>query len=436
MAPKKPTMLQRQRALRKQQQQTKQQSSKQLPPKGQTSANSRQARGQRTSTAKAQAANQQRVIARGMEGFVRRGQAMDKLDKAAKGTQGSGTRIAGAGGGLAKRQSSAVTNRQSGKPATTGGRVQPSTGGGASSNRVQPVRVRDLGTTKPNQMSGNTPRALPPGRTGGALTRTGSGGGSAALRAATKSGRGLLGKAAVPLAMAGEVSAMMDRDRRWNEYKERMGMNEKTAAQTGGSRRGAAAGTRTRPDSKPNKPTLSSTGVRVSDKANQRDYQAAPTGSQQYNDYRNQQIAAERERLKGVGNAPKPVARPSASRPSQSTPSRSTASGSGSQRSAAPQATKPAMPGRKFEEFNPGRGTSKSNNPLLDRDSGGMKLRDRMKQRETSQQSEAASKLSNKFGQDSGYQPQTKVDGSKYADKKPDMKKVNEYDRRKRRYYD
>lgn len=160
------------------------------------------------------------------------------------------------------------------------------------------------------------------------------------------------------------------------------------------------------------------------------------TGSQQYNDYRNQQIAAERERLKGVGNAPKPVARPSASRPSQSTPSRSTASGSGSQRSAAPQATKPAMPGRKFEDFNPGRGTSKSNNPLLDSESGGMKLRDRMKQREASQQSEAASKLSNKFGQDSGYLPQTKVDGSKYADKKPDMKKVNEYDRRKRRYYD
>ena len=180
MAPKKPTMLQRQRALRKQQQQTKQQSAKQLPPKGQTSANTRQARVQRTSSAKAQAANQQRVIARGMEGFVRRGQAMDKLDKAAKGTQGSGTRTAGAGGGLAKRQSSAVATRQSGKPATTGGRVQPSVGGSSSSNRVQPVRVRDLGTTKPNQMGGNTPRALPPGRTGGAITRSTSGAGAAA----------------------------------------------------------------------------------------------------------------------------------------------------------------------------------------------------------------------------------------------------------------
>lgn len=103
---------------------------------------------------------------------------------------------------------------------------------------VQQVRVRDLGTTKPNQMGGSTPRALPPGRTGGALTRTSSGGGSAALRAATKSGRGLLGKAAVPLAMAGEVNAMMDRNRRWNDYKERTGLNRPTASQTGGTRRG------------------------------------------------------------------------------------------------------------------------------------------------------------------------------------------------------
>lgn len=135
-------------------------------------------------------------------------------------------------------------------------------------------------------------------------------------------------------------------------------------------------------------------------------------------------------------NYGKPPARPSASRPSQSTPSRSTASSGGSGTAQGSSATKPAMPGRKWEDFNPGRGTSKSNNPLLDRDSGGMKLRDRMKQREASAQGEKAKSLSNNFGQDSGYQPKTKVDGSQYADKKPDMKKVNEYDRRKRRYYD
>lgn len=190
--PKQPTMLQRQRALRKQQQQTKQQASNQLPPKGGTSANTRQARGQRTSTAKAQAANQQRVIARGMEGFVRRGQAMDKLDKAAKGTQGSGTRTAGAGGGLAKRPSSAVTARQSGKPTTTGGRVQQSSSGSASSNRVQQVRVRDLGSSRPNQMSGNGRPALPPGRSGGALSRVASAA-EGAVKNAGRTGKALTG---------------------------------------------------------------------------------------------------------------------------------------------------------------------------------------------------------------------------------------------------
>jgi hypothetical protein len=246
-AKKKPTMLQRQRALRKQQQQTKQQSSKQLPPKGQSSADSRQARGQRTTTAKAQAANQQRVIARGMEGFIRRGKAQDKLDAAAKGTQGSGTRTAGAGGGLAKRQSSAVNQSTSGKPTTQGGRVTPSASGQASSNRVQQVRVRDLGSTKPKTMSGGTPRALPPGKQGGQLARV-------ARTAASTAGKvGAAGKvlpvAGTLLTAAGEVRAMVDRQKRWDDYKKRTGLDKKTEAQTGGSRRGAAAGTRAKPTS-------------------------------------------------------------------------------------------------------------------------------------------------------------------------------------------
>jgi hypothetical protein len=158
-------MLQRQRAIRKQQQQTKQQASKQLPPKGQTSANSRQARGQRTTTAKAQAANQQRVIARGMEGFVRRGQAMDKLDTAAKGTQGSGTRTAGAGGGLARTA----------KPVSKSRRLPPSSQG---ANRIgnssqpwgeQPVRkvnVKDLGSSNALKGGSTQPRQLPPAQQG------------------------------------------------------------------------------------------------------------------------------------------------------------------------------------------------------------------------------------------------------------------------------
>lgn len=93
--------------------------------------------------------------------------------------------------------------------------------------------------------------------------------------------------------------------------------------------------------------------------------------------------------------APKPTAKPpaspSASRPSQSTPSRSTASGGGggSQRSAAPQAAKPAMPGRKWEDFNPGRGTSRTNNPLIDDT-----MKARMRQREEQQATTSGSSKS------------------------------------------
>jgi hypothetical protein len=110
----------------------------------------------------------------------------------------------------------------------------------------------------------------------------------------------------------------------------------------------------------------------------------------------------------GVGNIPpgegprnnpnfgkpvaKPPARPSASRPSQSTPSRSTASGGGgggSQRSAAPQASNPAMPGRKWEDFNPNRGTSRTNNPLIDDT-----MKARMRQREEQQAATSGSSKS------------------------------------------
>lgn len=168
MAPKKPTMLQRQRALRKQQQQTKQQSAKQLPSKGQSSADSRQARGQRTTTAKAQAANQQRVIARGMEGFIRRGKAQDKLDAAAKGTQGTGTRTAGAGGGLATTPKPIGPRRQLPPSTQSSGKARPGNSSQPWGNQpVRKVKVQDLGSPKqlsPGSNGGQ--RSLPPSQQG------------------------------------------------------------------------------------------------------------------------------------------------------------------------------------------------------------------------------------------------------------------------------
>ena len=306
-------MLQRQRALRQQQQRTKQQSSNQLPPKGQTSANSNQARGQRASTAKAQAANQQRVIARGMEGFVRRGQAMDKLDRAAQGTQGSGTRTAGAGGGLAKRQSSAPTTRQSGKPTTTGGRVQPSNGGGASSNRVQPVRFRDLGTTKPNQIGDGAQRALPPGRSGGALTRV-TNAASSAAKNLPKEGRALTGLKGGIVGTALSLGGSAAIDAGVGAYKQAIRKERgQRAAESGQSGRYIPGGQQSR--------------------GGMGGVSNIPPGEGPRNN-------------PNFGKpAPKPAARPSASRPSQST------SGSGSQRrsggggnNSAPRSQTPSTP--------------------------------------------------------------------------------------------
>jgi hypothetical protein len=168
MAPKKkPTMLQRQRALRKQQQQTKQQSSRQLPP--------------------------------GKKG-------------------GSVTKP---GGAMAKSGSAKPTPPRSTAP-------------------VERVRVRDLGSTKPKPMAGGSQRALPPGRQGGAMTRVAGAAGKAAA-----AGR-MLPIVGTVLGAASEVSAMADRQKRWDDYKRRTGLDKKTPAQTGGTRAGAAAGTRTR----------------------------------------------------------------------------------------------------------------------------------------------------------------------------------------------
>ncbi len=259
--PKKPTMLQRQRALRKMTQERKARSSKQLPPKGNTSANSRQARSQRTTTAKAQAANQQRVIARGMEGFVRRGKAMDKLDKAAKGTKGSGTRTAGAGGGLAKRPSSTVQRRQTTASTPKGGAVATQARGSLGGQRSLPRGRRGGSLEKagptidvkakpprsaqpirnPNGTTGKQARQLAEGlpnrgRTpsrGGVTARTAT---SAVRNAATR-GAGRLsgaakgaGRIALPLAILNQAADVMRvgrQNQRWNEYKERMGMNQK-----------------------------------------------------------------------------------------------------------------------------------------------------------------------------------------------------------------
>ena len=79
-----------------------------------------------------------------------------------------------------------------------------------------------------------------------------------------------------------------------------------------------------KPKPKDDKPALSSEGVRDWAGTGRT---AVPTGSRTYNNWRNNRIEAERERLKNVGNPPaKPSPAPSTSRPSTSTSSRSSGS--------------------------------------------------------------------------------------------------------------
>ena len=96
------------------------------------------------------------------------------------------------------------------------------------------------------------------------------------------------------------------------------------------------------------------------------------------------------------------------SRSSSSSPSASTTSTSGT----------PAKPGQKWSDFNPGRGTSKTNNPLM------KDMIKRMKDREDKEQASKAQQLTDKSRQNSGYTSAEKVDGSKYAD---ELKKKKGY---------
>jgi hypothetical protein len=176
----------------------------------------------------------------------------------------------------------------------------------------------------------------------------------------------------------------------------------------------------------------SSQGIRLSDKGNKRDVVSVPTGSQEYNDYRRKQIEAEKARLRNVGNPPARAASPAAASSSSSRSGGGGGGGGGGSSVRSTPAARPAQaaakPGRKFEDFNPNRGTSKTNNPLM-KDMVG-----RMKDREDKAQASAASKLTIKSSVESGYEPKEKVDGSKVNAKGKIRSTVNEYDPKKRRY--
>lgn len=377
--PKQPTMLQRQRALRKQQQQTKQQASNQLPPKGGTSANTRQARGQRTSTAKAQAANQQRVIARGMEGFVRRGQAMDKLDKAAKGTQGSGTRTAGAGGGLAP-VSMPVSKTRRLPPSSQGGSRIGNSSQPWGERQVRKVQVRDLGPSNALKPSVNTPKQLPAAQQGPQpATRRQQAQAKADAAARGSTGPNRVGQPAgaanrrYGANVVNEAVSRAQQTTRLQRGISRLGRGSVAAMFLGAAN--LADDSRLTPEQLKKKYEVvdPNRGQRIADnllgrnqkpKPKQGDAQSRFAGARDRNIQRinsDPRFAAPTEKPKPpTPPRPKPPAasapptRPSASRPSQTTPSRTTATSSGSQQ-VRPAEKKPSMGREAFDRS--GKGT-------------------------------------------------------------------------------
>lgn len=125
------------------------------------------------------------------------------------------------------------------------------------------------------------------------------------------------------------------------------------------------------------------------------------------------------------GSQQQPISRPSApTRSSGGNPpapgsSRQASSGGSSRpapRPSSPQtSTGTAGKGQSWADFNPGRGTSKTNNPLIKNDQWMMQ---RMKDREANQQASDSQKVGNRFDTSQNvYSPSTKVDGSAFTEK-------------------
>lgn len=339
------------------------------------------------------------------------------------------------------------------KPPGTNANLRPS-------GPVRPVSVRDLGNTNRPQVAPGQQRSLPQGQpstrrqqaqakqaqaaagTSGP-NRVGQPAGSAnrvyganrvnasVNRAvnSTRLGRNLsLGRGGAAATVLGLISAVQDQflskdqlDKKYvnekgkvyNEVRQNLFGKDKPVSKDANGR--------------------SSQGIRISDTR-----RTVATGSQEYNDYRRQQLAAEKDRLSKIGNVTIPTAaRPPAtgSGGSSSTPSRggTTPRRSGSTspaRKASTAATPPSE--RRVSASTANResgnyGTSKTNNPLM------KDLVGRIKDREDKAQSSAAKNLTSKFNTESNFSGE-KVDGSKVDTKAKINSTTSEYDKKKRRY--
>lgn len=255
-------------------------------------------------------------------------------------------------GGDVSPKGAPITRRQNSQPQGTGGPIER-------------VKVRDLGSNKPNRLqSGATPRltgrsspnSLPKGNQGGSVQAKAT---TASTEAAAAKARGLRGRVATA-AIAAAGNAILSP------------LARKAGYQLGKALRPVG---RAIDDKTP--------GINSKDELRRTKEAAAKTGNtSRFAGARD--MAAERaSRIKGspvVGpkrqsSAPTPTNANTTQR--TATSSSTTAKSTASKADNTPSQAKPAQPGQKFQDFNPNRNTSESNNPML-----GDYLRSKMKQRE------------------------------------------------------
>jgi hypothetical protein len=414
MAEKKSSMLRRQQQLIKQQKQVKAAASKKLPAKGGTSAGKPKAVAQRTATAVKQKVTQDVAMTRALADNMKRNQARDArqipADKSPK------VRRVGPGGANPKPQGSLPPGKRGGDIKPKGGSLTTTEKGGsirqrggplAKTSPVEQVKVKDLGKGS---------KQLPPGQSGGSLAANASNArrSTAALPAASSASRRQAASAKAQAAAQGSTGP--NRVGQPAGAANRMyGANRVNAAVSRANQQAASSrlmrgGTATavvgallnapeeirkgirlakdpkgtiqraseeylrgdRPVSKAearrsNKPQRQGPPVpaRLKNAPPAPNLLSPTSTARSANDAQASRSSAQREAVGGRTAAP--ATRQSVTRPSQAQPR--TSSGT-------------AGTGRKWEDFNPGRGTSETNNPLIAKDSW---LMGKIKQREEGQ---------------------------------------------------
>jgi len=265
------------------------------------------------------------------------------------------------------------------------------------------------------------------------MTRAAGAAGNAAATAAGLGGRmlGAFGTAlAIPAAIK-NIADVAERNRQWDAYKERMGMNKPTpstkpSSTTAGRRTGT--NNRTANLSVPTSPAGTRAGAAAGTRTRSRTTTQPTAGKDWRSRVSNSDVNALRQgqndAIRSYGN------KPAAPKPAKPAPTQS-GGGSTQSRSGGGGTSRP-MPRSSGPTSNAG---MKNQDPKF-RGNVFEKTFGYKPGQAPDQQKSRFKSVDNKFGQDSGYEPNTKVDGSKYADKKPDMKKVKDYDRLRRKYYD